>query len=270
VFKKLRIANPNDPITEMGGVSADFPATSDRMTGDLQSILPHKRQAAMEDLCRRYWKPVYAYLRSRWGKSNEDAKDVTQAFFTWLTEGDALQSYQPAQGPFRKYLKTLLVHFEGHLQESRRRLKRGNGRKHLSFESDTIHVPSDDPEPAAAFDNSWRSLLIERALHATRRHYVKRDRQIWWHLFESHDLCPDKVRPTYDDLARRMGIRRDHVRNHLHAVREEVRFRILTELAETVQNARELQEEWKDLIGDFRVASNALKAFRMPSQPAED
>ena len=46
-------------------------------------------------VCSKYWKPVYAYVRAAWAKSNEDAKDLTQAFFLWLLEERVLEQFDP-------------------------------------------------------------------------------------------------------------------------------------------------------------------------------
>ena len=40
---------------------------------------------ALEELCRTYWYPLYAYVR-RQGNSREDAEDLTQGFFARLLE----------------------------------------------------------------------------------------------------------------------------------------------------------------------------------------
>lgn len=41
--------------------------------------------AALEELCRTYWFPLYAYVRRR-AHSKEDAEDLTQAFFARFLE----------------------------------------------------------------------------------------------------------------------------------------------------------------------------------------
>ena len=48
------------------------------------------RADAFQTLVAAYWKPVYKYLRIRWQRSDEDAKDLTQEFFTRLIEKDFL------------------------------------------------------------------------------------------------------------------------------------------------------------------------------------
>ena len=59
--------------------------------------------AALEQLCRRYWYPLYAYLR-RQGQSPHDAQDLTQSFFAHLLEKGGLQTVDPRKGKFRSFL----------------------------------------------------------------------------------------------------------------------------------------------------------------------
>src|SRR5207244_8068268 len=60
-------------------------------------------QAALEQLCRGYWYPRYAYIRRR-GYSPEDAQDLTQSFFERLLERDLLADLRPAGARFRSFL----------------------------------------------------------------------------------------------------------------------------------------------------------------------
>src|SRR5688572_22453356 len=99
--------------TSLGGADARFPETASQVGTD------------PEALARAYWKPVYAYVRLAWAKSNEDAKDLTQAFFLWLLEERALDGYDPARGGFRPFLKVLLRRFVGHQDRALGALRRG-------------------------------------------------------------------------------------------------------------------------------------------------
>src|SRR5947207_4753750 len=60
-------------------------------------------QAALEQLCRGYWYPLYAYVRRR-GYSPEDSQDLTQSFFERLLERDLLAGLRPAGARFRSFL----------------------------------------------------------------------------------------------------------------------------------------------------------------------
>jgi len=65
---------------------------------------------ALEQLCRTYWCPLYAYVRRR-GHSPEDAQDLTQEFLTRLLATHALGAVHPARGRFRSFLLASLNHF---------------------------------------------------------------------------------------------------------------------------------------------------------------
>ena len=83
------------------------PATTWGMLSSLRGRDEEARRAGLRELALRYWKPVYRFARVAWAKSNEDAKDLAQAFFLWMTEEPALDSYDPAKGGFRTFLKIL-------------------------------------------------------------------------------------------------------------------------------------------------------------------
>ena len=50
--------------------------------------------AALEQLCRSYWYPVYAEIRRR-GHAEHDAKDLTQEFFASLLRRGSLAAASP-------------------------------------------------------------------------------------------------------------------------------------------------------------------------------
>ena len=52
--------------------------------------------AALEQLCRTYWYPLYAYVRHR-GHSPEDSQDLTQEFFHRLLHKHYLAQLDPQQ-----------------------------------------------------------------------------------------------------------------------------------------------------------------------------
>src|SRR5690242_3501359 len=72
--------------TTLGGQDRHFPETTIGFLSLLRRRTDEGRRAALEMLCARYWKPVYAYIRAGWSKSNDDAKDLTQSFFLWIQE----------------------------------------------------------------------------------------------------------------------------------------------------------------------------------------
>src|SRR5271168_3790481 len=65
---------------------------------------------SLEELCRKYWVPLYAYIR-RQGNSPHDAQDLTQEFFARFISKDYLAAVDPAKGRFRSFLLASLKHF---------------------------------------------------------------------------------------------------------------------------------------------------------------
>src|SRR5437764_13767932 len=51
---------------------------------------------ALEQLCRSYWRPIYAFLR-REGRSPEDAQDLTQSFFCSAPGARRFRSCTPGE-----------------------------------------------------------------------------------------------------------------------------------------------------------------------------
>ncbi len=205
--------------------------------------------ATLEELCRRYWRPVYAYARLSWAQSNEDAKDLTQAFFAWILEGEPLRGYRPERGGFRPFLKTLLARFAGHRHEAAVRLKRGGGRRPLSFDDVSSPPPATAAAPADAFDRQWLKDLLHAAVDRVRPRFRDEGREIQFRVFEAHDLCELDEPPSYAEIAGRLELRESQVRDYLVTVRRAVREEIRAELARLTTDDGELEEEWRALFG---------------------
>src|ERR1700688_5241685 len=81
--------------------------------------------AALAELCRLYWYPLYVFARHR-GHSPDDAQDLTQGFFLHLLEHRALTRVDRLKGKFRSFL---LASFQNHLSNESKRagcFKRGS------------------------------------------------------------------------------------------------------------------------------------------------
>jgi DNA-directed RNA polymerase specialized sigma24 family protein len=91
--------------TKIGGAGGRFPATHWSAVLAARSDDPAERLRAVEAIAAAYWKPIYKYVRIRWGKSNEDAKDLTQDFFAKLFEKEYLADFDPARARLRTFLR---------------------------------------------------------------------------------------------------------------------------------------------------------------------
>jgi RNA polymerase sigma-70 factor (ECF subfamily) len=239
--------------TSLGGAPGSFPSTLGDLLSRARDPSTGVRSAGLEELCRRYWKPVYFHFRVVWRKSNEDAKDLAQAFFAWLLEGEALRRYDLKKGGFRAYLKTLLKRFAQHEEEARQRLKRGGGVRLLDLddEADWVKTAINDPraaDPERAFDLAWRKTLLAEAVDRVRRRLSSKERSLKFKIFEEHDLCPPASRPSGKGLAERFGLKEGDVRRYLFEVRQEIRSEVRLALEGLVSSAEELEGEWNAFL----------------------
>src|SRR6185436_17941575 len=83
-----------------------------------------ERHAALEQLARIYFTPLYAYLR-RQGFGRHDAQDLVQGVFASLLARNEFSTVDRVRGKFRSFLLAALKHFVTNEQDRARALKRG-------------------------------------------------------------------------------------------------------------------------------------------------
>jgi RNA polymerase sigma-70 factor (ECF subfamily) len=229
--------------TSLGGSAPSFPRTALDLIRGMGDASTGVRRGSLEELCRLYWKPLYHYLRVGRAKSNEDAKDLTQAFFIWLMEKEPLKRYDPGRGSFRTYMKSLLRHFVQHQDEALQSLKRGGGIRLLDLDLPGGPADSRETDPDRAFDRAWMVSLVDHAVRRVREKFHAKGWIDRFRVFEEYELAPGE-RPSYADVARRLGFQENEVRSYLFTIRSEVRSEILADLAAMTAGDGELKEEW--------------------------
>ena len=238
-----------DRDTTMGVGPRAFPETSWSLIAGIQGT-GVQRAEGFEALCTRYWRPIYCYLRQGLGRGNEEAKELTQAFFAWLLEGDVLDKYSSERASFRFYLKGLLRNFVSNEDQARRRQKRGGEAKRLSLGGDDVvkleELLADDRTlgPDEAFDLAWVHELLDRAVDQLRSEH-EQGQGLRWRVYEAYELAKPGEQPTYSSVAEALGVKASDVRNHLFAARERLRTLVREELQATVADEAQLEDEWR-------------------------
>lgn len=228
------------PDTSMGGSLRDFPPTP----GFIKSLPGQETPTwnrASDQLSRTYWKPVYLYLRTVSGLSNDDAKDLTQQFFLHLFENRAVSRYEPARAPFRVYLKSCLRNFLADELRARASLKRGGDRSALPLEA-----AGETAAPAAEreFDDAWLQAVLETAIEEARGEFLAQGRAAEWAVFEAYDLRdPAAPRATYAELGRAHGLSESDVRGALQYARGKLRERVVEQVRRSVADPETLRTE---------------------------
>lgn len=118
-----------------------------------------RSRESLAQLCELYWRPVYAYVRKR-GESPEEARDLTQEFFTRLLEKNYVAAADPSRGRFRSFLLASVQHFLLNAWDRKHAQKRGGWMRHESLDVDPeesfTHVePSTHETPERIFEHRW-------------------------------------------------------------------------------------------------------------------
>jgi RNA polymerase sigma-70 factor (ECF subfamily) len=207
---------------------------------------------ALEELCRKYWPPLYRFARCR-GLSQQDAEDLTQGFFADLLEHGALARADADRGRFRTFLLASFVHFHSHQRERAASLKRGGGREIVSLdalrEAEASHLaePLTTDSPEKAFDRKWAVNLVEHALATLRAEYAALGKTA---VFDELKAVTWGVRGEtgHAEIARRLNSTEGAVRVAVHRLRKRFRDELRAEVAMTVDDPAKIDDELRYLL----------------------
>ena len=209
---------------------------------------------ALEELCRTYWFPLYAYVRRR-GHSKEDAEDLTQEFFARFLEKNYLEGLSAERGRFRAFLLASLKHFLANEWDKSRRQKRGGGVTPLSLDWQTADTQfqiaaTAEPSPDKAFDREWAVTLLAKVIKRLQAECEAdgRDKQFAeLKIF----LTAGKGELSHADAAKALGMDEGAVRVAVHRLRKRYRQLLRDEIAQTLADAADVDEEMRALFGAF-------------------
>lgn len=236
---------PYEPDTKIGGAADRFPST-ERSLLTSHAADPIGQEAASR-IIAIYWKPAYKYIRVRWRRSNEDAKDLVQGFFGTVLEQDILAKFDSSKARFRTYLQVCLDRFVMKQDQRAGRLKRGGRALTLDFGSAEREIENWSKTSCAEsaeelFLREWRRETFALALQDLRTECYRGGRELQHRIFEAYDLA-EGVRPSYAEMALKHQLAMSTVTNYLAWSRRELRRLALERLASSNPNGRASRDE---------------------------
>jgi len=205
---------------------------------------------ALATLCEAYWYPLYYYIRRR-GYPQDEAQDLTQEYFATLLEKAYLRVADPARGRFRSFLLGSLNHFLANEWRRQSAQKRGGKRRPLPFdiesaESRYSREPAHNLTPERAYERRWAILLLEGVLSRLRGEYAAAGKAA---LFEHLAPCLEgRQGAAYAEIARALGLSEGAVKVAVHRLRRRCRDLLRAEVAQTVGDPADLDEELRHLM----------------------
>ncbi|HVM48009.1 MAG TPA: sigma-70 family RNA polymerase sigma factor [Candidatus Acidoferrum sp.] len=206
---------------------------------------------ALERLCQTYWPPLYSFIR-RQGHPPQDAEDLTQKFFARLLEKQALGTVDPSKGKFRTFLLTALSHFLANERDYAQAAKRGGGKTILSLD-ELRPEQAYEAELAAAlspdklFDRRWAITVLDQALAALRLEMGEAGKGSHFEQLRLF-LTEEPAAGQYAEIGGRLGLSRETVAVTVHRLRRRYHELVRAEVAQTVANPLELEDELRHLF----------------------
>ena len=210
---------------------------------------------ALEQLCRTYWYPLYAFVR-RQGHSPHDAEDLLQAFFARFLEKNYLSAVDRSKGRFRSFLLAALKHFLADEWDKAHACKRGGQVQFLSLDSEAAESryweePVSGLTPESLYEQRWACVLLERVMQRLEEDWAEAGKR---HFFEALKpfLVGENRSATYAQLALKLGVSEAALKMKVQRLRHRYQRLLREEIAHTVASPAEVEDEIGYL---FRVLS---------------
>ncbi|MBT5706874.1 MAG: sigma-70 family RNA polymerase sigma factor [Verrucomicrobia bacterium] len=210
---------------------------------------PGAARKALESLCKAYWYPLYAFVRQQ-GFSSSDSQDLTQSFFATFIEKEGFAPADPKRGRFRSYLLGSLKNFLNHDRERRHAKKRGGGVPIIELdaldpEARYVLEPAQSWDPEARFNREWAQEVNSRALRKLKSESERSGKGQHFEVLKESltGIEPDRVK-----MARRLNLSDGALKVAVHRIRKRYREWLRAEIAETVADQAEVQDEMRCLV----------------------
>ncbi len=242
--------------------SPDWPPTGGQFTTTHWTVVlaaaesdPGKQLAALEQLCRTYWYPLYSYIRRR-GKNPEEAQDLTQEFFARLMEKQWLAGVEKDGHRFRSFLLAILNGFLANEYRFATAAKRGGGQAVFSLDAEQAEdryarEPATNETPEKIFDRRWALTVLDRALDRLKDEMLVSGKVRQFNLLNPF-LSRDPADGEYARIAAELGVSPGAVGVSVHRLRERYRSLVRVEIASTVADPQQVDLEMEELFAALR------------------
>jgi RNA polymerase sigma-70 factor (ECF subfamily) len=244
-----------DDHTEMGGGQVRFLTTHWSLIEAVSSDEKDVSRVIIGSLLKQYWKPVYCYLK-RHGYNNEEAKDLTQAFFHEVVLGRGMfQRADKSQGRFRSFLLVALRRYVAASREKEFAQKRIPKNKFIPLEmvnESGLRAACTKLTPEDSYNYAWVSALLEQVIEHVKAECYEDGKMNHWHLFCERVLSPitEKVDPpVMDELCHKYRIKdRTTASNMIVTVKRRFRTALRNHLRNLVSSDEEVDFELVEIM----------------------
>lgn len=241
----------------MPSPDGNFPTTEWTLISRIRSRDPHMAICALNDLCSQYHYPLYCYIRRR-GLEHHDAQDALHDFLAKLLRNESLKKLHEVDGRLRGFLGKALGHFlanwfrdharhRAHIRlECEQELAENEGR----FRRERL-TEKDTPEHI--FERKWAHELLRHVERRLRAHYQKKNKLPLYDALRPGLAAGGSLRgEDTPRIAATLGMSEGSVRTAMSRLLDEYREILHEEVAQTVANEDEIEDEIAYLIQVFQ------------------
>lgn len=205
---------------------------------------------ALEQLCRTYWYPLYAYAR-RQGHSPEDAQDLTQGFFARFLEKRYLKDVDRGKGKFRSFLLASLKHYLANEWDRTQAVKRGAEYRFISWDAPGVEErylrePASELSAEKIYERRWALTVLENALQQLKSEYSSAGKGPLFETLEVY-LTKGEGVESHDALGQKLGMAAGTVKVAIHRLRRRYGEVLRAQIAHTVAAISDIDEELRHL-----------------------
>jgi len=251
--------------TDMGGTQQRFLTTQWSLIENIKAG-QDKDKLLIGFLLQEYWKPVYCYLR-RAGYDNEQAKDLTQAFFHEVVlNKDLVGRADKAKGRFRSFLLHALKQYvtKQNLKErAKKRIPKGKMVSLDVVEPPALPVSMMQASVEESFNYAWVSALMERVLAFVKAECAEQGMETHWILFYQRVVRPvlaNQHPPSVAELCKAHGIENTQTAsNMIVTVKRRFRAALEQNVRRTLLDGDQTPDEIEELLHFFRKSAQGFE-----------
>ena len=174
--------------------------------------------AALDELCSRYWYPLYTWLLvTRLAANETEAQDYVQGFFLKMLTKGSLATHRPEHGRFRSYLLACLKNQV--IDERRARARQPQAVQPMEPEEDPLANIEATETADAAYEKAWAWEVFEAAKDRLLQEWIEAGKG---DLFDA--LAPYLEGNRNEDglkaIGERHGLSHDNTRARVHRLKK--------------------------------------------------
>ena len=209
-------------------------------------------EAALEKLCRTYWRPVFAFVR-RSSPNEHVAQDLTQGFFERFLEKEYFHDADQLRGRFRSFLLACVKNFLANERDKQRTQRRGGSAIPFSIdqwleESGAELASNPALTPDRIYERQWAHSVLENVRSKLRSEFVESGRTDVFDALHVY-LAGERDEAPYNLVAEQMRMSVDAVKKNVERMRRRFGHLLREEIAQTVQHPSEIEDELRFLRG---------------------